>query len=47
MLAGGQAALAWPVADHTLVLGRPSRYGALREVVPLIRFNGVSGPLDT
>ncbi|MFC0842333.1 flavin reductase family protein [Streptomyces noboritoensis] len=37
----------WPVADHTLVLGRPSHYGALREVVPLIRFNGASGPLAT
>ncbi|MGW2830315.1 flavin reductase family protein [Streptomyces sp. NPDC001286] len=38
---------AWPVADHTLVLGRPSHYGALRKVPPLIRFDGASGRLGT
>ncbi|MFE0521128.1 flavin reductase family protein [Streptomyces sp. NPDC058954] len=38
---------AWPVADHTLVLGRPSHYGAVREVPPLIRFDGISGGLGT
>jgi Conserved protein/domain typically associated with flavoprotein oxygenases, DIM6/NTAB family len=30
------------VADHTLVLGRPGRYGGVREAAPLIRFDGTT-----
>ncbi|MHC3470044.1 flavin reductase family protein [Streptomyces sp. 7R007] len=40
-----QVERAWAVADHTLVLGRPGRYGGRRDAVPLIRFDGASTPL--
>ncbi|MEV0317135.1 flavin reductase family protein [Streptomyces sp. NPDC050658] len=40
-----QVERAWTVADHTLVLGRPSHYAARLHAAPLIRYDGTATPL--